>query len=156
MKQLEVMWGLNSHECVYTRTLFTVWTHCSQEVILHVFGGHGACNCLLEVCSTDFLGDLLGKLLCKKTPWRWTCTHCHILKDKRQGPAVQHRGLCPMWCGSLDGRGVWGRVDTCICMADAVHQRLSQHRSLAIPQYKIKFSVFFFFLKTGRVPWKEA
>ena len=110
MKQLEVMWGLNSHECVYTRTLFTVWTHCSQEVILHVFGGHGACNCLLEVCSTDFLGDLLGKLLCKKTPWRWTCTHCHILKDKRQGPAVQHRGLCPMWCGSLDGRGVWGRV----------------------------------------------
>ena len=22
-----------------------------------------------------------------------------------------------MLCGSVDGRGVWGRMDTCICMA---------------------------------------
>ena len=25
-------------------------------------------------------------------------------------------GLCSMSCGSLDGRGVCGRMDTCICM----------------------------------------
>ena len=25
--------------------------------------------------------------------------------------------LCSMLCGSLDERGVWGRMDTCICMA---------------------------------------
>ena len=25
-----------------------------------------------------------------------------------------------MLCGSLDGRGVWGRMDTCICMAESL------------------------------------
>ena len=29
--------------------------------------------------------------------------------------------LCSMSCGNLDGRGVWGRMDTCICMADSLH-----------------------------------
>ena len=24
-----------------------------------------------------------------------------------------------MLCGSLDGRGVWGRMDTCVCMAES-------------------------------------
>ena len=26
-----------------------------------------------------------------------------------------------MLCGSLDGRGVWKRMDTCICMAESLH-----------------------------------
>ena len=26
-----------------------------------------------------------------------------------------------MLCGSLDGRGVWGKMDTCICMAESLH-----------------------------------
>jgi len=26
--------------------------------------------------------------------------------------------LCSMSCGSLDGRGVWGRMDTCISFAE--------------------------------------
>ena len=25
-----------------------------------------------------------------------------------------------MLCGNLDGRGVWGRMDTCICMAESL------------------------------------
>ena len=29
--------------------------------------------------------------------------------------------LDSMLCGSLDGRGVWGRMDTCICIADSLH-----------------------------------
>ena len=29
-----------------------------------------------------------------------------------------HRELCSMLRGSLDGKGVWGRLDTCICMAE--------------------------------------
>ena len=29
--------------------------------------------------------------------------------------------LCSMLCGSLDGRGVWGRMDTCICVAESLH-----------------------------------
>ena len=60
-------------------------------------------------------------------------------KDNQQGPAVEHRELCSMLCGSLDGRGVWGGMDVCMCVADSftVHLQLSQHCSLALPQYKI-------------------
>ena len=37
--------------------------------------------------------------------------------------------LCSVLCGSLDGRGVWGRMVTCLCMAEllAVHLKVSQH-----------------------------
>ena len=38
--------------------------------------------------------------------------------DTEQAPTRQHRELFSMLCGSLDGRGVWGQVDTCICMAE--------------------------------------
>ena len=31
--------------------------------------------------------------------------------DNQQGPTVEHRELCSVLCGSLDGRGVWGRMD---------------------------------------------
>ena len=34
--------------------------------------------------------------------------------DNQQEPIVQHRKLCSMFCGSLDGRGIWGRIDRCI------------------------------------------
>ena len=36
-------------------------------------------------------------------------------------PAEQHMDLCCMLCASLDGREVWGRTDTCICMAESLH-----------------------------------
>ena len=41
--------------------------------------------------------------------------------DNQKGPAVMHRELCSMLCSSLDGRGVWGRMDTCICRAESLH-----------------------------------
>ena len=40
--------------------------------------------------------------------------------DHQQGPTVQHRELCSMLCGSLDGKEVWGRMDTCIYMAESL------------------------------------
>ena len=30
-------------------------------------------------------------------------------------------GHCSMLCGSLDGKEVWGRMDTCIPMAESLH-----------------------------------
>ena len=33
----------------------------------------------------------------------------------------KHVELCSMLCGSLDGKGVWGRMDTYICMAESLH-----------------------------------
>ena len=47
----------------------------------------------------------------------WACTHCIFKMDSRQGHAVWHVKLCSVLCGSLDGRGVWGRTDTLVCMA---------------------------------------
>ena len=40
--------------------------------------------------------------------------------DNQQGPTVQHRELCSTLCDRLNGRGVWGRMDTCIWMAEAL------------------------------------
>ena len=37
-----------------------------------------------------------------------------------KGPSLYHRELCSMFCASLDGRGVWGRMDTCICVAESL------------------------------------
>ena len=38
----------------------------------------------------------------------------------QQEAGVQNRELCSVSCGSLDGRGVWGRRDT--CMAESLHR----------------------------------
>ena len=40
--------------------------------------------------------------------------------DNQQGATLQHVELCSMLCGSLDGSGVWGRMDTCMCMAESL------------------------------------
>ena len=45
----------------------------------------------------------------------WTCSHCYISNGQ------WHRELYFMLPGSLDGRGVWGRKDTCVCMAKSLH-----------------------------------
>ena len=39
-----------------------------------------------------------------------------VQMDNKQVPTVEHMELCSMSGGSLDGRGVWGRMDTCMCM----------------------------------------
>ena len=33
---------------------------------------------------------------------------------------VQHRGLCSVLCGALDGREIWRRMDTCLCVAESL------------------------------------
>ena len=46
--------------------------------------------------------------------------------------------LCSMLCDSLDGRGVWGRMDTYIWLHHfSMHLRLSQLWLMAILQYKL-------------------
>ena len=48
--------------------------------------------------------------------------------ENQQGPAGQHRELGSMSCGSLDGRGVWGRMDTFNVRLSpfAFHRKLQQ------------------------------
>ena len=41
--------------------------------------------------------------------------------NNQHRPTVYHMELCSMLCCSLDGRGVWGRMDTCINMTESLH-----------------------------------
>ena len=41
--------------------------------------------------------------------------------ENQQGPVVQPREVCSMSCCSQDGRGVWGRMGTCVCVAESIH-----------------------------------
>ena len=44
--------------------------------------------------------------------------HTAVFKmHNQQGPTVQHMELYSMLCASLDGSGVWERIETCICTA---------------------------------------
>ena len=52
--------------------------------------------------------------------------------DRQQKPIVQHTELCSMICASLDGSGVWGRMDTRICMAESLHRSPEAVTTLAI------------------------
>ena len=40
--------------------------------------------------------------------------------ENQQEPTLLHMELCSMLCGSLDRREIWGRMDTCICMAESL------------------------------------
>ena len=67
--------------------------------------------------------------------------HTTVFKmDNQQGPTVEHRELCSVLCGSLDGRAVWGRMDTCICPTESLHCSPETVTTLLISytQYKIK------------------
>ena len=48
--------------------------------------------------------------------------------------------LCSMMCGSLDGRGVQGRMDIFVCVAESFHRSSETITTLLIgyPQYKRK------------------
>ena len=64
--------------------------------------------------------------------------------DNQQGPTVQHAELCSMSCGSLDGSGIWGRRNTCTCMAESLHcspeaiSTLSAHQLYPNTKIKVK------------------
>ena len=59
-----------------------------------------------------------------------TC-HCGGLPWSLSGEesACNVGELCSMVCGSQGGRGVWGRTDTCVYMAESLpfQLKLSQH-----------------------------
>ena len=40
--------------------------------------------------------------------------------DNQQGPAAQYMELGSILSGSLDGRGPWGRSNTCVCKAESL------------------------------------
>ena len=74
--------------------------------------------------------------------------HTAIFKmDNQQRPTVSHRQLCSILCGSLGGRGVWGRTNTHLCTAESFCCPLETIATLLIPYTPIQNKKFFFFLK---------
>ena len=68
--------------------------------------------------------------------------------ENQQGPAGQHRELCSMSCGSLDGRGVWERRDTCECMPESLccpRETINIFNQLDSNRKQKKYLFFFFF-----------
>ena len=41
-------------------------------------------------------------------------------------------GTLLMLCASMDGRGVWGKMDTCICMTESLHYSFEAITTLLI------------------------
>jgi len=81
-----------------------------------------------------------------KTLGEWlTVTNTAVFKtDGQQGSTVEHRELCSVWCGSLDGRGGWGRRGTPTyewLSPSAVHLKPPQHCESAARQYRRNTSV---------------
>ena len=46
-----------------------------------------------------------------------------------------HRELCSMLCGSLDGKGVWERMDICMCMAESLSGCPPEHITTLLTGY---------------------
>ena len=65
--------------------------------------------------------------------------HTAVFKmDNQQRPTVQYKKLCSMFCGSLDGRADWGRIDTCICMDESLQCSPETVTTLIINLLQIK------------------
>ena len=47
--------------------------------------------------------------------------HSIIFKtDNQQGPMIQHRELCSVFCSNLNGKRIWKRIDTCIYITESL------------------------------------
>ena len=77
------------------------------------------------------------------------CTLLYLKTDSQQGPAVEHRELFSMLCGSLDGRGAWGRMGPGTCIAEPLCCPPEMITTLLITQESVIFLVvssFFFWM----------
>ena len=78
---------------------------------------------LSSVCYVLLYKQLFLTVLQEYSPGVWDGhVHTALFKmDNQQRPAVEHRELCSTSFDSLGGRGVWGRMDACICKAESLH-----------------------------------
>ena len=40
--------------------------------------------------------------------------------DNQQGPTVGHREFCSIFYNNLNGKRIWKRIDTCICITESL------------------------------------
>ena len=61
-----------------------------------------------------------------------------------------------MLCGSLDGRGLWERMGTCICMAKPLHCSTENITTWLIGYTPYEINFFFFLNHTGAYPGAQV
>ena len=91
-------------------------------------------KCTLQQQEKKLCGDFPGGQMVKNPPSRMGRrdslgvqdgqVHTAIFEmDNKQGPTLSVMELYSMLCSSLDARGIWGRMDACVHMAD-IHSSL--------------------------------
>ena len=61
-----------------------------------------------------------------------------------------------MWCGKLDGKEIWGRMDTCIFMVRSLHCSPETVTTLFVNLLYLNIKVFFFFFLRGKMLCEET
>ena len=69
--------------------------------------------------------------------------HTGVFKmSNQQGPPGWLREVFSVLCGSLDGRGVWGRMDPCIWIGESLHYSPETTTALLIGSTPIQTKKF--------------
>ena len=105
--------SLEVHPCCYS------WYCCifSGSVIFH-------CVYIPSSLTVPLLRDTQGR----------------TMEGRKEGLTTQHQELCSMLRGHLDGRGLWGSMDICVCVAESLccPPETVTTLSTGCIQYKIK------------------
>ena len=93
-------------------------------------------SCAQHVCWIIVI-FLLNKM---KTTEKWKNigSFASRILSYQPGPTVQHVGLYSVLGASLGGRGVWGRMDACICTDQYLHCSPETTKTLLIPLLQFK------------------
>ena len=94
-------------------------------------------SCAQHVCWISII-FLLNKMQTTEK-WKSIGSFASGILSYQPGLPVQHADLYSMLCGSLDGRGVWGRMDARICI---VHCSPETTTTLLIPSALIQNKTF--------------
>ena len=72
-------------------------------------------------------------------------------------------GNCSMLCGGLDGRGVWLRMDTCVCLAESpccsaktVTSLLTCYTPIQNKKVKYIYIYIYIYSKGPGLPWSPV
>ena len=65
--------------------------------------------------------------------------------DNQQGPTVEHRGLCSMFVAAWMEGEFWGRMGTCVCIAESLYYSPELSHGLLISYSPIQNKIYIYF-----------
>ena len=73
----------------------------------------------------------------------WTCTLLYLKWITNKDLRYSYRELCSMLCSNMDERGIWGRMNTCMSVAESLHCSPETITTLLIVYTPIQNKKFF-------------